>query len=185
MALLYDPGTFMPRHHDEFSWMSWMMTWPTGPWHLHDLMPGGTVYLVRAGSTQRIMWETTVVRSFAVPYEAVGSLAAEVWLRWGLTIDTRNMNAGGFCIGWQAEPVALLDRGPIESADSTTEVASDRTSEVLDLDGFQQTDEMTPEFLRRWGLTHDDDAFCTGRSPIGWFGSAARGASRDQPISSK
>ena len=125
MALLYDPGTFMPRHHDEFSWMSWMMTWPTGPWHLHDLMPGGTVYLVRAGSTQRIMWETTVVRSFAVPYEAVGSLAAEVWLRWGLTIDTRNLNAGGFCIGWQAEPVALLDRGPIEAADSTADVAAD------------------------------------------------------------
>ena len=169
MALLYDPGSFMPRRPGDFLEMSWMITWPTGPWHLHDVMPGGTVYLVRAGDDQRIVWETTVTRSFAVPYEAIDDLATEVWLRWGLSIDTSAMNSGGFCIGWQAKPIARLDRGPLD----VCEAASAAEAEALDLDGCQSTEWETPVFRRRWGLPIEDETLCTGRAPIGWFGMPA------------
>ena len=57
MALLYDPGTYMPESAADFAASSWMLTWHDGPWHLHDVEVGGTVYLVRAGSTQPIVWQ--------------------------------------------------------------------------------------------------------------------------------
>jgi hypothetical protein len=59
MALLYDPGTFMPT--TDFDQSSWMLTWRDGPWHLHDIELGSTAHL-RAGSTQRIVWETRVTQ---------------------------------------------------------------------------------------------------------------------------
>ena len=61
----------MPKSTTDFDNASWMLTWGDGPWHLHDVELGGTVYLVRAGSTQRIVWETRVTLAFGVPYEAV------------------------------------------------------------------------------------------------------------------
>ena len=70
MALLYDPGIFMPATHDDFSATSWLMGWSDGVWCLHDLEPGGTVYLVDVAH-QQIVWHTRVTASFAVPYEAV------------------------------------------------------------------------------------------------------------------
>lgn len=95
MALLYDPGTFMPESTTDFDQSSWMLTWRDGPWHLHDIELGSTVYLVRAGSTQRIVWETRVTQAFGVPYEAIGDLANEVFLRWGLVIETPQMARAG------------------------------------------------------------------------------------------
>lgn len=168
MPLLYDPGIFMPTHEADFPATSWMITWPDGPWHLHDTEPGGTVYLVRAAGVQRIMWETRVIRSFAVPYESVDSLAAEVMRRWGLEIQTRNMSPNGFCIGWQAEPIARLDREPLPVAAPT---AGDHNGiEVLaDLDGLQFGDELTPAFRSRWQLPDGHNTLCSGRAPIGWF----------------
>lgn len=166
MALLYDPGTFMPHSTADVAGSSWMLTWDSGPWHLHDLEPGGTVFLVRAGNIQRIVWETRVTHSFAVPYEGVADLAMEVLSRWGLVIETPKMNPGGFCIGWRAEPVARLDRTPCP----LPEHLSPDDGEVLDLDGFQQSALMTEAFRHRWSLPADPDVLCAGRSPIGWFG---------------
>lgn len=166
MALLYDPGTFMPKSTTDFEESSWMLTWRDGPWHLHDVEPGGTVYLVRAGATQRIVWETRVTHAFGVPYEAVDDLANEVFVRWGLIIQTPQMAPGGFCIGWRAEPVARLDRGPQPlPEDLITE-----DGDMLDLDGFQQSTHMSAAFHLRWGLPPDPDVMCTGRPPMGWFG---------------
>lgn len=166
MALLYDPGRYMPESATDFAASSWMITWNDGPWHVHDVEVGGTVYLVRAESTQRIVWETRVTQAFGVPYEAVGDLANEVLIRWGLIIETPEMATGGFCIGWRAEPIARLDRGPQPLAEHTT-LDDD---EVLDLDGFQQSPHMSTAFHHRWGLPPDPDVVCTGRPPIGWFG---------------
>ena len=166
MALLYDPGSFMPSSAADFDETSWMLTWTDGPWHLHDIEPGGTVYLVRAGATQRIIWETRVTHSFAVPYEAVGDLATEVFIRWGLIIQTPNMTPGGFCIGWRAEPITRLDRGPRRLPEHLVPDAD----ETLDLDGFQQSAHMPSAFHHRWGLPPDPDVMCTGRPPMGWFG---------------
>lgn len=172
MPLLYDPGIFMPTREDDFPETSWMVTWPDGPWHLHDTDPGGTVYLVRAADVQRIVWETRVVRSFAVPYESVDSLAAEVMCRWGLAIQTDDMSPNGFCIGWQAEPVARLDRGPLPMTDPAS-ASADLEGVVIstDLDGFQFGLELTATFRTRWQLPDDDNILCGGREPIGWFGS--------------
>lgn len=168
MAFLYDPGLFMPGHRDDFDGTSWMVTWPTGPWHLHDTEPGGTVYLVRAGAEQRIVWETRVTRSFAVPYESVDGLAAEVQRRWGLRIDTSRMNPHGFCIGWQAEPVARLDRSPL-SVDERLR-SEGETDTDLDLDGFQFSEWVSPAFRARWQLTDGASPPCTGRARVGWSG---------------
>ena len=166
MALLYDPGTFMPHSTADFDEASWMLTWSDGPWHLHDVELGGTVYLVRAGSTQRIVWETRVTQAFGVPYEAVGDLANEVLIRWGLIIETPQMAPGGFCIGWRAEPVARLDRGP----QPPPELIVPEEGEVLDLDGFQQSTHMSVPFHLGLFLPPDPDVVCTGRPPMGWFG---------------
>ena len=46
MALLHDPGIRMPAHPSDFRSMSWLISWPDGPWHVHDLEVGGTVLLV-------------------------------------------------------------------------------------------------------------------------------------------
>ena len=56
MVLLYDPGTRVPDGPDDFQEMSWLISWPDGPWHLHDVEVGGTVLLVDSGSAQRIVW---------------------------------------------------------------------------------------------------------------------------------
>jgi hypothetical protein len=166
MPLLYDPGEYMPTSIIDFDQMSWMLTWNDGPWHIHDLEPGGTVYLVRAGETQRIIWETRVTHSFGVPYEAVGDLAAEVRRRWGLRIQTPKMTPGGFCIGWRAEAVDRLEREPRTLPDWIIPADDD----VLDLDGFQQSEHLSAAFNHRWGLPHEPDVACTGRPRIGWFG---------------
>ena len=166
MALLYDPGTFMPKSTNDFEEASWMLTWRDGPWHLHDVELGGTVYLVRAGTVQRIVWETRVTQAFGVPYEAAHDLANEVLIRWGLIIQTPQMSPGGFCIGWRAEPVARLDRGPQPPPEHL--IAED--GDVVDLDGFQQSTHMSVAFHHRWGLPPDPAVMCTGRPPMGWFG---------------
>ena len=166
MALLYDPGKFMPTSAGDFDESSWMITWRNGPWHLHDVELGGTVYLVRAGSTQRIVWDTRVTHGFAVPYEALGGLANEVFIRWGLIIETPAMSPGGFCIGWRAEPIARLDRAPQPLPEH---VITDE-DDVLELDGFQQSTHMSKAFHQRWGLPPDPDVMCSGPPPMGWFG---------------
>ena len=56
-----------------------------GTWHVHDLEVGGTVLLVDSGPAQRIVWETRVTHSFAVPYES--SLACLDEIRELLTTD--------------------------------------------------------------------------------------------------
>lgn len=73
---------------------------------------------------------------------------------------------GGFCVGWRAEPVARLDRGPQQPA---AQVAP-QEGDVLDLDGFQQSPHMSTAFHHRWGLPPDHDVVCSTRPPIGWFG---------------
>ena len=166
MVLLYDPGRYMPESADDFSHTSWMLTWNDGPWHLHGVEPGGTVFLVRAGPAQEIVWETRVTQSFGVPYEAVNDLANEVLRRWGLVIETPKMNPGGYCIGWRAEPVARRDRGPLPLPESLVPAEGD----VLDLDGFQQAAHMSEAFCRRWGIPTEDDSMCCGRPMMGWLG---------------
>lgn len=158
MALLYDPGTFMPTSFDAFEQASWMITWTDGPWHLHDLEIGGTVFLVRAGAEQCIEWETRVTQSFAVPYEGIDDLAAEVFHRWGLVIETPDMSPGGFCIGWRAEPVARPHRYALPLPEGTVPGDDD----VLDLDGFQQSAYMSDAFHHRWDLPPEGEVFCTG-----------------------
>ena len=56
MALLYDPGRYMPETAADFDGSSWMLTWDDGPWHVHDVEVGGTVYLVpsRSDATHRL-----------------------------------------------------------------------------------------------------------------------------------
>ena len=106
-----------------------------------------------------------MTHSFAVPYEGIGDLAIEVLRRWGLVIETPDMSPGGFCIGWQAEPVARLDRGPVPPHEGRP-IGDD---DALDLDGFQQSTHMSDAFHERWGLPPDEDVFCTGRPSLGWF----------------
>lgn len=165
MPLLYDPGKFMPESDGEFAGFSWMLTWPDGPWHIHDVEPGGTVYLVRAGSEQRLVWETRVTHCFLVPYEAVNDLAVEVLGRWGLSIQTPNMVPGGFCIGWRAEPIEHLDRGPLVPAAELILAEG----ESIDLTGFQHGYDLTPNFRSHWGLPDEPERFCSG-ARLGWFG---------------
>jgi hypothetical protein len=177
MALLYDPGRFMPTTEADFTGTSWFRTWPDGPYHLHDVEPGGTVYLVRADSEQRIVWETRVTRMVAVPYEALDGFADEVHRRWDISLESIDMQPGGFCIGWMAEPVARLDRTARELPDYMQRSLA--PGETLDLDGWQFGGELTAAFRYRWGLpAHDpsDEHFCTGRAPIGWFGDPPRPA---------
>lgn len=166
MALLYDPGKYMPDSEEAFGCVSWMLTWSDGPWHLHDVQPGGTVYLIRAGSVQEIVWETRVTQTFGVPYEAVGDLANEVLVRWGLVIETPKMTPGGFCIGWRAAPVRRLDRGPQQLPAHL----APGDGEVLNLTGFQETADMSAAFCHRWGLPVELDSMCSGRPFVGWFG---------------
>ena len=166
MVLMYDPGKYMPQSTDDFREVSWMATWDTGPWHLHDVEPGGTVFLVRAGPTQEVVWKTRVTQSFGVPYEAVNDLANEVLRRWGLVIETPKMDPGGYCIGWRAEPIVRLDRGPHPLPDHM--VPAD--GEVLDLDGFQDSDEMSAAFRHRWGVASEPEVMCSGRPMMGWYG---------------
>ena len=163
MALLYDPGSRMPAHPSDFPATSWLMSWADGPWHIHDLEVGGTVLLVDSGPAQRIIWETRVTHSFAVPYESVGDLAGEILRRWGLVVETPDMVPGGFSMGWRAECVARLDRGPLDGGPG---------SEELRLTGFQQTQHMSEDFNRCWGIGDQPEVFCTGRPQLGWFGPA-------------
>ena len=166
MALLYDPGIRMPDQSSDFPAMSWLISWPDGPWHLHDLEVGGTVLLVDAGPAQRIVWETRVTHSFAVPYESVDDLAVEIFRRWGLVVETPEMVPGGFSFGWRAECVARLDRGPIDGVPARDD------GEDLRLTGFQQTEHMSDAFNKRWAIGEQPEVFCTGRPAIGWFGPA-------------
>lgn len=173
MALLYDPGVFMPRHAGDFPSFSWVMAWPEGPVHVHDIRPGGTVLLVDS-TRQRIVWHTRVTRCHAVPYEASASLAIETERRWGLRPEVAELGDGGFAIGWQAEPVARLDLSPndIESKGCVTD--------DLSLTGYQFLSEVGPFFRRRWGLDtleglDDDDAWCSWCwRPAGWSSPALR-----------
>ena len=170
MALFYDPGQFMPHSEDGFTGASWFRTWPDGPHHLHDVEPGGTVYLVRSGDDQRIMWETRVTHMVAVPYEALDGFADEVNRRWGITLLSIDMQPGGFCIGWKAEPVAYLNRAPRQLPDYLER--SLEPGESLDLNGWQFGSGLSAAFRYRWGLPERDPSdqhFCTGRAPIGWF----------------
>jgi len=180
MALLYDPGIFMPRTISDFAGASWLVGWSDGVWCIHDVDPGGTVYLVDV-ATQRIVWHTEVLQSFAVPYEASAALAGEVARRWGLNVDVDDLPIGGYCVGWRAAPVARLDRslapdnnetlrhpdcGP---ADATDDVDDTGDTEFR-LDGFQFTADLSPRFLQRWGLAPHEAHWCTGRPRLGWFG---------------
>lgn len=162
MALLHAPGRYMPSTSSSFPFHSWLIGWDSGPYCMHDLEPGGTVYLVD-DERQTIVWETRVTSSFAVPYEALGGLVAEVQARWGLLIEPDSLPPGGFCVGWRAEPVAWLDRGL--AADPL-----DGAVEDLRLDGFQFTQECSPLFRRCWGLPEEEPHWCDGRPRLGWFG---------------
>ena len=171
MALFYDSGRFMPSFDEDFEHTSWFRTWPNGPHHLHDVEPGGTVYLVRSGDEQRIMWETRVTRMVAVPYEALEGFADEAQRRWGIDLISVDMQPGGFCIGWMAEPVAYLNRAPRALPDPLQH--SLEPGESLALNGWQFGSDLSAAFRSRWGLPDNDPSdqhFCTGRSLIGWFG---------------
>ncbi len=124
------------------------------------------MYLVSAGPEQEIVWETRVTQTLGVPYEALGDLANEVLVRWGLVIETPKMTPGGFCIGWRAAPVRRLDRGPQPLPDHL----APGDGEVLDLTGFQETADMSAAFCHRWGLPVEPDSMCSGRPFVGWFG---------------
>lgn len=166
VALLYDPGAFMPESVDDFDQSSWMISWPDGPWHLHDVEPGGIVLLVDAGPAQCIVWETRVTNTFAIPYESPLDLAAEMLRRWGVQPDVSRMMPGGFSIGWKAECLGRLDRGPV----LTRELLEPDTDDALDLTGFQQSADMSAAFNRRWGIEPEPEVLCSGRPSIGWFG---------------
>jgi hypothetical protein len=162
MALLYAPGDYMPTSTTSFRHHSWLMGWTDGPYCMHDLEPGGTVYLVDVAH-QTIVWETRVTQSFAVPFEALGGLVAEVRLRWGLEIEPGTLPPGGFCVGWRAEPVERVDRRPMLDV-------VDAAPEDLHLDGFQFSHECSPLFRRCWGLPDAEAHWCDGRPRLGWFG---------------
>jgi hypothetical protein len=165
VALLFDPGVFMPRSEDDFAACSWVVAWSSGPWHLHDVRPGGTVLLVDA-SRQRIVWHTRVTRCYAVPYEGAESLAFETKRRWNLLPDVTELPPQGFAIGWQAEPVERLDRGPLDIE------AIEGVSDSLDLTEFRMLDETGPFFRRRWqldDLVEEPDGWCAHCwRPTGW-----------------
>lgn len=162
MALLYNPGRFMPRREHDFLGASWLMGWPDGMWCMHDVQPGGTVYLVDV-ERQLIVWHTRVTHSFAVPYEAVDDLAAEVERRWGLDIEIGTLPGSGYCVGWRAELVERIDR-------TLASDPLDTSGEDLRLDGFQLTNDASPLFTRRWDLTTEEPHWCTGIPRLGWFG---------------
>ncbi len=166
MAFLYDPGMYMPRSASDFDGRSWMISWPNGPWHLHDVEIGGTVLLVDAGPAQRIVWETRVTHTFSVPYEASSDLKGEILRRWGVDANVSKMVPGGFSIGWRAECVGRLDRGPVPIPD---QLMPDE-GEVLELTGHQQSAHASAAFRHRWGIGPEPEVTCTGRTPIGWFG---------------
>ena len=106
----------------------------------------------------------------AVPYEGLGDLTLEVPRRWGVALESIDMNPGGFCIGWMAEPVEYLNAGPLPLPER---LASQVTFDsVIDLTGWQFGTDLSPAFRARWGLAeHDlsDEHLCTGRAPLGWF----------------
>ena len=92
----------------------------------------------------------------------VDDLALEVFLRWGLAIDTGTLPPSGYCVGWRARP--------IERCSTTLAPDPDDTSgEDLSLNGFQFTTESSPQFLRRWSLPTPAPHWCTGRVEFGWF----------------
>lgn len=159
MTLLFDATHFMPSTELGFEQTSWFRTWDDGPYHLHDAEPGSIVYLVDV-EQQRIVWKAEVTRMVAVPYEGLGDLMVEAKKRWGVDLQSIDMNPGGFTIGWMAMPIERLDRGPLSD------------DPALRLDGWQFGAEVTPEFRRNWGLPEHDESvphFCTGKAPIGWF----------------
>ena len=159
-------GDRMPELADEFESMSWLLSWADGPWHLHDLEVGGTVLLVDVAA-QQIVWETRVTHMVAVPYESVGDLAVEILRRWNLVLETPEMVPGGFCIGWRAESIARVNRGPIERpAQPHMGVVDDE----LELTGFQQSAHMSETFRQRWAIEQEAEVFCAGRQAMGWFG---------------
>jgi hypothetical protein len=164
MAYLYDPGLYMPATAADLDGSSWMISWPDGPWHLHDVEVGGTVLLVNV-ETQRLVWETKVTHAFMVPYEANHDLRSEIRRRWGLDANVSDMVPGGFAIGWRARAIRHLDRGPVPNVRFVP--AHD---EILDLDGRQQSAHMSEAFVERWGLGAEPEVFCSGRPAIGWFG---------------
>lgn len=166
MAFLYDPGSYMPKSIDDFDGMSWMISWPSGPWHLHDVEIGGTVLLVDSGTAQRIVWETRVTHSFSVPYEGSLDLKGEIARRWGIDADVSKMVPGGFAIGWRAEYVARLDRQPIPIPEHLTP----NDGESLELTGQQLSEFASAAFRHRWGFGPELDVMCSGRPAMGWFG---------------
>lgn len=173
MALFYDPGIFMPRTEQAFRGTSWFRSWPGGPYHLHDVEPGGIVYLVDVAA-QRIMWRTEVTHMVAVPYEGIGDLSREAKRRWGIDLHSIDMNPGGFAIGWMAKPLVRLNREPRPLPEHLARTV--RADESLDLDGWQFGSDLSPAFRYRWSLPdHDasDEHYCTGRSPVGWFAAEA------------
>jgi hypothetical protein len=165
MAYLFDPGIYMPESEAGFESASWYISWPNGPWHLHDVEIGGTVLLVDAGPAQRIIWETKVTHAFMVPYESSRDLENEIRRRWGLDANVSKMVTGGFAIGWRAEPVRRLGREPVPNV---RVLPAD--GDVLDLDGAQQSAHMSAAFAERWGLEAEPEVFCSGRPALGWFG---------------
>jgi hypothetical protein len=166
MAFLYDPGMYMPRSIDAFAESSWMISWPDGPWHLHDVEIGGTVLLVDSGPAQRIVWETQVTHTFSVPYEGSGDLKGEIFRRWGLDANVSQMASGGFAIGWRADCVARLDRGPVPIPERLVP----HDGETLELTGHQLSSDASAAFRHRWGLGLEPDVMCSGRPAIGWSG---------------
>ena len=170
MALLYDPGAFMPETEADFDGASWLISWATGPWHLHDVEVGGTVLLVDAAA-QRIVWQTEVTHTFSVPYESSRDLQNEIRRRWGIDTIVEDLVGGGFCIGWRARCVARLDREPRALRDGTISPEG----EVLELTpGFLQSDHMTDNFRYRWAIDVEPEVWCTGKPAIGWFGPQER-----------
>jgi len=166
MALLYDPGVFMPKSAAADGEMSWLMSWSTGPWHIHDIELGGTVYLIDAGPAQRMMWRTKVTHCFSVPYESSLDLANEIARRWGVNADISEMLPSGFGVGWRAEFVERLDRGPRAMPDWEP----CEGDEDLDLKHFQLSEHMTESRRQCWSLEPEPEVWCTGRPPLGWFG---------------
>ena len=170
MAYLYDPGRFMPKSADEVAEMSWLVSWPNGPWHMHDIEIGGTVYLVDAGPAQRILWRTEVTHCFSVPYESSLDLRHAITRRWAVDPDVSEVVPSGFAIGWRAKFVEQLDRGPIDMPDWEPSEGDD----TLELTGRQQTEHMSRNFRRCWALGPEPEVWCTGRPPLGWFGPVDR-----------
>lgn len=166
MSLLYDPGYFMPNSADDIASMSWLVSWSTGPFHVHDIEIGGTVYLIDAGPAQRIVWRTEVTHSFGVPYESSLDLRSAIATRWAIDADIHELVPSGYAIGWRAKFVERLDRGPIDLPGWEPSEGDDS----LELTQFQQSEHATKNFRRCWALEPEPEVWCTGRPTLGWLG---------------